>query len=159
MLLPSPISSFTAGLELTGARASTHWAESELPSVPTPDKPQAQRPLCDFLEQGLQKGPKEVIASLVSILLPEALPSGNNTKWPRPVLLHIRHFLLLLLRKEVITRNGMKRTDIDRETDPQVQGFFCQWGDGGPPAYLPLSNLVHLFSSALGSLHSDWSPG
>ena len=23
----------------------------------------------------------------------------------------------------------MKITDIDRETDPQVQGFFWQWGD------------------------------
>ena len=38
VLLPSPISSFTAGLELTGARAGTHSAESELPPVPTPDK-------------------------------------------------------------------------------------------------------------------------
>lgn len=66
---------------------------------------------------------------------------------------------LLLLRKEVITWNGMKRTDIDREADPQAQGFFWQWGDRGPPTYLPLSNLVHLFSSALGFLHSDWSPG
>lgn len=103
MLLPSPISSFTAGLKLTGAGLALIRPSQSCPLSPTPDKPQAEGPLCDFLDQGLQKGPKEVIAFLVSILLPKALPSGDNPKWPRPVLLRIWHFLLILLRKEIHT--------------------------------------------------------
>ena len=45
------------------------WPSQSCPPVPTPDEPQAQGISCDFLEQGLQKGPKGVSASLVSILL------------------------------------------------------------------------------------------
>ena len=42
-----------------------------------------------------------------------------------------------------------------KEADPQAQGSFWEWGEDGPPGYLPLSDLIHLFFSALCSLYSD----
>ena len=44
---------------------------------------------------------------------------------------------------------------IEKEADPQAQGSFWEWGEDGPPGYLPLSDLIHLFFSALCSLYSD----